>query len=234
MNSAISHFVSLVSVSLPFREVFNPWADVDRDHDIGSFSPEIRKEHLSHYLEVRVGTAELLLIGEAVGYQGGHFSGIAMTSERILLGFQRVRGIHPEDVLPDFKPRRTSKPEIMPRGFAEPTATIVWGAVLSAGLRSTEFALWNAFVWHPFNGKKGILSNRRPQTEEIIYSRNALISFLELFPGAVIIGVGKTSEDCLNSLELDFHAVRHPAQGGAREFRSQLLEILVKRTSRWR
>ncbi len=231
MSSDISQFLSLLSKSFTLQDAFNPWADVDQENDMGPFSPEIRQRQLSHYLESRLREAKYVLIGEAVGYGGGHFSGIAMTSERILLGFQKGRGIHPEHVLPALKPQRTSRPEIMRRGFAEPTATIVWDTIVNSSLRPTEFVLWNAFAWHPFNPKKGILSNRKPKTREMVYGRKALIGFLELFSDAIVIGVGKTSAYCLDALDTDFYSVRHPAQGGAQEFRSQFSQILDRTRS---
>ena len=72
----------------------------------------------------------------------------------------------PSDVLPGLKPRRTSKPDLIEYGFSEPTATIVWGTLLSLGMGACEFVLWNAFPWHPFDERQGLLSNRRPTGKE--------------------------------------------------------------------
>ena len=223
-----SIFFSLLTESRSFDGVFNPWKDVDKENDLGPRSPDIRKRHLRHYLKTRVRTAKYLIIGEAVGYQGGHFSGIPMTSERILLGFQENRGIHSEDVLPGLEPQRTSKPEKMPHGFTEPTATIVWGTLLNAYLGPTEFALWNAFAWHPFDPRKGMLSNRKPKAKEMAYSSHILAQFVTLFPDTTIIAMGKVAEEWLNKLEIVCYPVRHPAQGGASKFRNQLSRLLKK------
>jgi len=224
----ISRFLSLLTESRSSDGVFNPWKDVDKENDLGPRSPEIRKRHLRHYLETRVKTARYLIIGEAVGYQGGHFSGIAMTSERILLGFQKNKGIYPENVLSGLEPQRTSKPERMPRGFTEPTATIVWGTLLNASLGPTEFALWNAFAWHPFDTGKGMLSNRRPKAKEMTDSLDILEKFVRLFSGPTVIAMGKVAEEWLNKLEIHCYPVRHPAQGGASKFRRQLSRLLKK------
>ena len=66
------------------ENVFNPWRDFDHATEIGPEAPEIRRKNLRRYLALRE-IAHYLFIAEALGYQGGHFSGVAITSERILL-----------------------------------------------------------------------------------------------------------------------------------------------------
>ena len=113
--------------------LFNPWWENDPENDDFSNSYEIRQHQLKAYLGERLGKAHILLVGEAMGYQGGHFSGIAMTSERMLLGHMTKKGIKPEDVFISLLPSRTSKEEVRKDGFNEPTATIVWEHLLASG-----------------------------------------------------------------------------------------------------
>ncbi|HTL47069.1 MAG TPA: uracil-DNA glycosylase [Verrucomicrobiae bacterium] len=212
--------------------VFNPWRDVDRENDRGPSGPKIRAEQLEHYLAARRDKARICLLGEAVGYQGGHFSGIAMMSERILLGHCREKGLRPEDVLPDLEPRRTSKPAIMEKGFAEPTATMVWGLMKASGHPPLEFVTWNSFAWHPYHPARGPLTNRRPTPKESQAGLGVLRLFLKLFPRARIIALGRVAEACLADLGIAAEGVRHPAQGGSVKFRSQMARILEDEKAR--
>jgi hypothetical protein len=129
---SLEKFVRLLKQSPP-GAVFNPWWHVDRQNDIGRNAPAIRRRHLGAYLHKRLGKVQLVVIGEALGYRGGHFTGIPMTSERILLGRKKDSGIEPEQVFSSIKARRTSKARICPSGFSEATATIVWSALLKLG-----------------------------------------------------------------------------------------------------
>src|SRR5437763_9051013 len=86
-RNQLDHFLRLLKKS-PSGAVFNPWWEVDAQNDIGSNAPAIRRKQLSLYLRERLGNARLAIIGEALGYRGGHFSGSPMTSERALLGKQ--------------------------------------------------------------------------------------------------------------------------------------------------
>jgi hypothetical protein len=227
----------------PAGAVFNPWWQVDEQNDIGRHGPAIRRHQLGTYLRKRMDKAKLALIGEAVGYRGGHFSGIPMTSERILLGKKKDvvpalcerRGLRervrdggqrpPLQVIPGIKPRRTSKPEKFPDGFSEPTATIVWVALLRLGLTPDQFVMWNAFPWHSFDRRRGMLSNRAPTKSERSAGLPVLNAFLKLFPCTQVVALGKIAAAQLEELGVDAHYVRHPASGGAKLFRQQIAAL---------
>ena len=212
------NFVRLLKAS-PSGAVFNPWWQIDEENDIGPHSPAIRRKHLAAYFRERFGKARLAIVGEALGYRGGHFSGIPMTSERMLLRKQ-------QHIVAGIKPRRTSKPSVWPDGFSEPTATIVWGALLKIGVLPDEFVLWNAFPWHSFDPRRGLLSNRMPNKSEQLSGRPVLKDFLELFPCEQIVALGKIAGVQLEQLGVNAHCVRHPASGGAKLFRQQIAKIV--------
>ena len=96
---SVERFIGLLKKS-PSGAVFNPWWQIDQENDISRNAPDIRRRQLRAYLRERLGTARLAIVGEALGYRGGHFSGIPMTSERILLGKKKDAGIEPEQVFP--------------------------------------------------------------------------------------------------------------------------------------
>ena len=224
---SVEKFIKLLKRS-PSGAVFNPWWEVDEQNDIDRSGPVIRRKHLLVYLHKRLGNVKLAVIGEALGYRGGHFSGILMTSERILLGKKENAGIKPEHVFSGFKARRTSKREQCPDGFSEPTATIVWSSLLRLCLKPDEFVLWNAFPWHSFDPRRGLLSNRMPNTSERSAGLSVLNAFLDLFPCREIIALGNVAAWQLKKLNVVCHRVRHPASGGAKLFRQQIGTIVNK------
>jgi uracil-DNA glycosylase len=224
----LDKFLRLLTAS-PSGPVFNPWWQIDDENDIGPNCAAIRRKHLAVYFRERLSKARLAIVGEALGYRGGHFSGIPMTSERMLLGKKPVEnGGHrpPLQIIASMTPRRTSKPSIFPHGFSEPTSTIVWGALLKTGMLPDEFVLWNAFPWHSFDPHRGPLSNRTPNKSEQFYGRPVLKAFLELFPCPQIVALGKIASAQLEHLGLNAHCVRHPASGGAKLFRQQIAKIV--------
>lgn len=224
-TDSIDRFIRLLKKS-PSGAVFNPWWEADKQNDAGRNASTIRRKQLAAYLRKRLGKANLIVIGEALGYRGGRFSGIPMTSERILLGKKRDYGIKPEHVFSSIKPRRTSKPKICRDGFSEPTATIVWSSLLRLDLKPEQFVLWNAFPWHSFDPRRGTLSNRMPTQKERSVGLSVLKAFLDLFPGDEIVALGNVAASQLKELNLESHRVRHPASGGAKLFRQQIVKIV--------
>lgn len=217
---AIERLLRLLRPS-PRGAVFNPWWQSDAANDIGPQAPGIRRYQLRAYLSERIGTAELALVGEALGYRGGHFTGIAMTSERILL--KGGTGAARCNVFSTIEPRRTSKPEKIPQGFSEPTAAIVWSTLLRLGMAADQFVLWNAFPWHSFDARAGMLSNRIPTRAELAAGAPALKAFIDLFPFARFVAVGRVAASQLPLAG----RVRHPASGGAATFRQQIASLLA-------
>jgi hypothetical protein len=167
----------------------------------------IRLSNLRHYLEERRG-ARIVAIGEAAGYRGMRWSGIAFTSERHLLAWGRPYELTYDD------PER-------PKGWAEPSATIVHRE-LEALDAEREVILWNVVPAHPH--KEGApLSNRPPRVEEIARGcvfAEKLIKIIN--PEKVVaIAVGRVAER-----DLGYPYVRHPANGGATKFRQGIREHL--------
>jgi uracil-DNA glycosylase len=224
---SIERFIELLQES-PSGAVFNPCWQVDKENDVGRNAPAIRRKQLAAYLRKRLGKAKLAVIGEALGYRGGHFSGIPMTSERILLGKKKDSGIDPEQVFSSIKARRTSKARLCPGGFSEPTATIVWSAMLKLGLKPEQFVLWNAFPWHSFDSRRGMLSNRMPNKFERAAGLPVLKAFLELFSCDQVVALGKIAAAQLEELNVNAHCIRHPASGGAKLFRQQIAKVVAK------
>ena len=225
-DKAIQNFLRLLKDS-PSGAVFNPWWQVDKENDIGRNGPGIRRKHLRAYFRARLKNARLAVIGEALGYRGGHFSGIPMTSERILLGKKKDAGIEPKDVFSGVAARRTSKRQKCRNGFSEPTATIVWSTLLQLGLRPEQFVLWNALPWHSFDPRRGLLSNRTPTRSEGSAGISVLEAFLELFPCDQVVALGHIAAAQLADLSVEAKYVRHPASGGAKLFRQQIAKVIA-------
>ncbi len=158
---------------------------------------------------------EFILCGEAPGHLGCRHSGIAFTSERLLL-----EGVIPRVTRAD---RRLTS---LPRPLSEPSATIVWKTLYRLGI-AEKTLLWNALQLHPYQPGNW-RSNRTPTPAEIALGEPALRMLVEAFPFAKIVAVGKKAEGLLRSIGVEPAAtVRHPANGGATAFAGGM-ESLVR------
>lgn len=166
-------------------------------------APAIRLANLRHYLDEREG-ADVVAVGEAAGYQGMRWSGIAFTSE-----FDLLRWGDPY--------RRSSR---RPRPWKEPSGTIVHGVLEELGAER-RVLLWNTVPTHPYLRDQP-LSNRRPTREEISAGTAYLKRLIAIIQPDQVIGVGRIACAALP----DASYVRHPAQSGATAFRQGMREAL--------
>ncbi|WP_448207111.1 uracil-DNA glycosylase [Azospirillum sp. sgz302134] len=231
--TALDSFLTALGRRTVGPGVFRPWTDWTPGVDSGPDAPKVRRAHLKAYLGSRIDRAELVLIAEAVGYQGARFSGVPMTCERTLLGAKP--GVPPDLVFAGPK-RRTSAESIARNtaeragGFCEPTATIVWTTLLGLGLAADRFVLWNSFAFHPHRSDEP-LTNRTPTDQEVEEQADLLDRFLALFPGRTVVAVGETARRRLSTLTMSalgstVPAVRHPANGGATAFREGVRRVV--------
>lgn len=189
-------------------DVFNPWRECD-PMDIGSDGAADRVVRLRSHFDC---DARLMLVGEAPGYQGCHFSGVAFTNEKLI-----TDGVIPR-VSSVFRFTTRERP------WCEPSATIVWSTLRALGL-AEHTVLWNAFAWHPHRAGERY-SNRTPTGAEVESGAEVLRSVITRFPNAKIVPVGRVSAKTLNRLGVPvLDPVRHPSMGGANEFREGLRKL---------
>ena len=240
----VEEFINTLQGFTKMDNVFNPWQDYDESHDFDESSPKKRCCNLCKYLKARK-NAKYILIAEAPGYQGCHFSGIPMTSERLILddknntyglkGLKRTSDYHEQNnklakakiYTTRYKEGKNIAKTVRKNGFTEPTATIVWKQMVDVlQVSPTDFVLWNAFPFHPWSEKYGILSNRTPNKNEIKDTKDILSKFINLFDEKEeIICIGNTSHNTLSEI-LKIDKVHHPANGGAKDFRNEIQALI--------
>lgn len=190
--------------------MYNPWKE-SCSHDSGINGSFTRLERLACHFDC---SARLILVGEAPGYQGCRYSGVAFTSERLLLEGSIPRIDAPSGRLTDRR---------LP--FSEPSATIVWKTLYRLGV-AEHTILWNAVQLHPFRPGEP-WSNRTPSDSEIALGLPALRILVDAYPEAKIVAVGKKAGGLLRNAGIQIIGdVRHPANGGATLFSEQLRAIL--------
>lgn len=190
--------------------LFNPYLEVSAD-DLPDNTPQIRVKRLAEHLDC---LPRLVLIGEAPGYQGCRLTGVAFTSERLLLEGRvpRVRKAHG---------RLSSRT----RPWSEPSATIVWNALDDLRIADCT-VMWNALQMHP-HIEGSPLSNRAPTPEELCGGTKALQLLRNAFPQAKFVAVGRKAETALRSSGIDLaRQIRHPANGGKTEFLAGLRSVV--------
>lgn len=182
--------------------VFNPWRE-DDPMDALAGGAGGRVARLRAHFDCK---PAMILVGEAPGYQGCHFSGVPFTNEKLIMD-----GAIPR-VSSAFRLTTRERP------WCEPSATIVWRT-----LREFELAdrtvLWNAFAWHPHKPDER-MSNRTPTRSEVDSGVSCLRAVIEYFAGVPVVPVGQVAARTLLQLRVPTLApVRHPSMGGANTFR---------------
>ena len=204
----VNRLIETLPVGLP--GLYNPWQD-HCQHDIDASGPAQRRERLARHLDC---DPDFIIVGEAPGYQGCRYSGIAFTSERLLIegGIPRIPTLH----------HRLSKRRLP---FSEPSATIVWKTLYRLGIAERTI-LWNALQLHPHRVADP-WSNRTPAPNELLLGGPALQLLIAAFSSARIVAVGRKAEQLMVAMNVTPSAtVRHPANGGATAFAAGMESLI--------
>lgn len=165
----------------------------------------VRLANLRRYLDERR-SADVVAVGEAAGYQGMRWSGIAFTSERDLLRWGA--------------PYRLTSDR--PEGWSEPSGTIVHRVLERLGAER-RVVLWNTVPHHPHHPGRP-LSNRRPSAGEVAAGAAYVERLLEQLQPRLVLAVGRIAEGVLGDRA---GYIRHPANGGATEFAAGISRALA-------
>ncbi|MGW1046476.1 uracil-DNA glycosylase [Streptomyces sp. NPDC002547] len=181
----------------------------------------LRERNLRRYLELmdRI-QPRLLLIGEAPGYRGHAVTGIPFMSMAQL----RARpGLITGD--PDGDGFEIPSD---PPAQSEASSSVVWRAVAALGRPVPMF--WPVYPNHPHEHGRPY-TNRPPRAAEIAEGTPIALALAAAFPIRMIVAVGRKAQNALVRNGVAAIAVRHPAQGGARTFTTQLAQLDVETRS---
>ncbi|MEZ5993990.1 MAG: uracil-DNA glycosylase [Planctomycetota bacterium] len=170
-----------------------------------------RRENLRRYLKA-LPAPKYAFIGIAPGYRGARFTGVPFSDEDRLC----------------FPGSCYDRSSTRDRAYREATAGVVMDLLGSR----TDVVCWNIVPWHPHKPGEP-LTNVDPDAETIAYGLEALEYFFQrLYPETKAVAVGQIPAKALEGFKVDGKAIevaatlRHPARGGANEFREQAAELL--------
>ncbi|ROP64091.1 uracil-DNA glycosylase [Curtobacterium sp. PhB115] len=190
--------------------------DAEALYDVGSVEGRLRRENFSRYLERLRPAADTLLVAEAPGWRGMTNTGIPFTSMR------------------ELDAERAGDEYLVP---SAPTAP--WEAssrVVHQALEGWTGPLpvaWAIFPHHPFVAPDR-LTNRTPRPAEVRSGAPVALALLDALGGVDrvrVVAVGRKAQGALALAGIDAVAVRHPAQGGAKQFTEQLQALSRERPS---
>ncbi len=194
--------------------------DQELDGDITNFynakRTNLQRSNLQRYLAFmnEKGT-DVLLVGEAPGYNGCRLTGVPFTSEYII-----KEGACKGELFGIKNGYKASEKRVK----KEQSAAAMWSVLEEMEVLPL---LWNAFPFHPY--KKGQPdSNRKPTAKELEIGKDYLFELIELFDIKKVIAVGNVAEHILSRMEIAHLKVRHPSYGGKKEFKEQLRYNLKK------
>jgi hypothetical protein len=225
-HEAIEDFIARLSAVESSSICFNPYNSGEAEND------QIRRSNLKLYLNhMFTRKPSVIIVGEAPGYRGCHWTGIPISSEVAIMDkshifFSQIQGLCVvEDVT-----KKARKP------YGESTATVMWKFVDSL-LRDDTPLFWNSFPFHPHK-MDDPLSNRTPKNDELEELSWSLTKMFEIYPSIkTVIALGRKAEKVLGTMKelkemgLSFTYVRHPSQGGKNECEKGLKSVLGKRKS---
>ncbi|MCB9894195.1 MAG: uracil-DNA glycosylase [Planctomycetes bacterium] len=192
------------------EHVFNIYRQDDPELDARGGAAK-RRENLRRYLR-SLSAPKYAFIGIAPGYRGARFTGVPFSDEHRLC-------------LTGSCYDRTSKRE---NAYREATA----GVVLDLLGTRTDVVCWNIVPWHPHKPGEP-LSNAEPDAETINYGLEALEFFFNrLYADTKVVTVGQLPARALEGFKVQGKSLdivanfRHPAHGGANEFRRKTAELL--------
>ena len=208
MIDEIDRFIQkLATINVP-PNVYNQYSD---DHPESS----VRRKNLGLYLQQMANVKpKIMLVGEAPGYRGSRLTGVPFTSEYLLM--------HNKEGLTLFGEENGYElPIEKEKLLKEATATIIWETMLKEEL---VFLSWNPFPFHPhrINEEK---SNRMPTKKELMIGEVFLLDLVRLYQIEEIITMGNKAYESLTKLGIKCQKVRHPAQGGKKEFVAGVKQI---------
>lgn len=182
---------------------------------------QLRRANLEEYFRrlFRQGT-DILLVGEAPGYQGSRRTGVPFASEHILLGgMPEIEFFSGEQSF-----QRVFQDE---REYKEPTGTIMWRTINRCARLPL---LWSAYPLHPHQAGNPE-SNRTPTRAEVLSVQPLLLELIEITNTAKVLALGNVAKQALDQLGIPAQKLRHPAHGGARLFEQQIRELLPQKAN---
>jgi hypothetical protein len=180
----------------------------------------IRRRNLELYLEQLADRRPTtLLLGEAPSYRGMRITGVPFANASII-----------EQGIPHFALFGSANgydvPDDLPAVAAEPTATVMWRALVELDFLPV---LWSAFPLHPHRPGDP-LSNRMPSVAESTAWSWSWRALMDLFAITSVVAVGNVAHATLTRSGMSAPRVRHPSHGGKTLFTEGLRELLAEGT----